>query len=292
MAIIAKEVKAKEQERKNQEREERLAEIKSAKEEKILEAKKNKCEQGNKKICFDLYKGFDAEDAMAIFYVNKACELGHTEACKIVHDQKQAELEVALLKVREDECNRQQYLIQQRQQQIEQQQEAESKARMFQGLSNAAQQMGNAISGSNSQQESPTQQNYNYQAPQPTASKIGTSVRKGPNNVCNCHGYAGVGGPCYDGPGGAAYSGIGGPAYAGVGGPCYDGVGGPAYSGVGGPAYKGVGGAAYDGVGGPAYDGVGGPAYSGVGGPCYAGPGGPCYSGVGGTGKNCPAICK
>ena len=73
-----------------------------------------------------------------------------------------------------------------------------------------------------------------------------------PNNVCNCKGYAGVGGPCY--------AGVGGPAYAGVGG--------------------------------PAYDGVGGPAYDGVGGPCYAGVGGPCYSGIGGSGKSCPAICK
>ena len=73
-----------------------------------------------------------------------------------------------------------------------------------------------------------------------------------PNNVCNCKGYAGVGGPCY--------AGVGGPAYAGIGG--------------------------------PAYDGVGGPAYDGVGGPCYAGVGGPCYSGIGGSGKSCPAICN
>ena len=69
-------------------------------------------------------------------------------------------------------------------------------------------------------------------------------------NVCNCKGYAGVGGPCYAGVGGAAYSGVGGPAYTGVGGACYAGVGGPKYDGVGGPAYKGVGGPAYDGVGG------------------------------------------
>ena len=39
---------------------------------------------------------------------------------------------------------------------------------------------------------------------------------------CNCHGYAGFGGPCYDGFGGPAYAGFGGPAYAGFGGPCYD----------------------------------------------------------------------
>lgn len=105
-----------------------------------------------------------------------------------------------------------------------------------------------------------------------------------PNNVCNCKGYDGVGGPCYGGVGGLAYSGVGGPAYAGVGGPCYAGVGGPEYDGVGGPRY--------DGVGGPAYDGVGGPAYDGVGGACYAGVGGPCYSGIGGTGASCPAVCK
>ncbi len=166
------------------------------------------------------------------------------------------------------------------------------RANLFQGLSKASQQMGNALSGSNYQQESPTTQNYNDQTSPKSFSNSGTSTHKGPNNVCNCKGYAGVGGPCYDGPGGAAYSGVGGPAYAGPGGPCYDGVGGAAYSGVGGPAYKGVGGPAYDGVGGAAYDGVGGPAYSGVGGPCYAGPSGPCYSGVGGTGKNCPAVCK
>lgn len=46
------------------------------------------------------------------------------------------------------------------------------------------------------------------------------------NDVCNCHGYSGVGGPCYAGVGGAAYAGVGGPAYAGVGGACYSGVGG------------------------------------------------------------------
>ena len=31
-------------------------------------------------------------------------------------------------------------------------------------------------------------------------------------NICNCKGYAGVGGPCYAGPGGLAYDGLGGPA--------------------------------------------------------------------------------
>ena len=45
-------------------------------------------------------------------------------------------------------------------------------------------------------------------------------------DVCNCKGYAGPGGPCYDGPGGPAYKGPGGPAYAGAGGPCYAGPGG------------------------------------------------------------------
>ena len=46
---------------------------------------------------------------------------------------------------------------------------------------------------------------------------------------CNCHGYAGFGGPCYDGFGGPAYAGFGGPAYAGFGGPAYAGFGGPCY---------------------------------------------------------------
>ena len=46
---------------------------------------------------------------------------------------------------------------------------------------------------------------------------------------CNCHGYAGFGGPCYDGFGGPAYDGFGGPAYAGFGGPAYAGFGGPCY---------------------------------------------------------------
>lgn len=40
------------------------------------------------------------------------------------------------------------------------------------------------------------------------------------NNVCNCKGYDGPGGPCYAGPGGDAYDGPGGPAYSGPGGPC------------------------------------------------------------------------
>ena len=31
-------------------------------------------------------------------------------------------------------------------------------------------------------------------------------------DVCNCKGYAGVGGPCYAGVGGAAYAGVGGAA--------------------------------------------------------------------------------
>ena len=48
----------------------------------------------------------------------------------------------------------------------------------------------------------------------------------GQRDACNCHGYAGIGGPCYDGIGGPAYAGIGGPAYAGIGGPCYSGIGG------------------------------------------------------------------
>ena len=111
-------------------------------------------------------------------------------------------------------------------------------------------------------------------------------------DVCNCKGYAGPGGPCYDGPGGAAYKGPGGPAYAGPGGPCYPGPGGPAYPGPGGPKYDGPGGPRYDGPGGKAYDGPGGPAYSGPGGACYAGPGGPCYSGPGGDGKSCSSVCK
>lgn len=111
-------------------------------------------------------------------------------------------------------------------------------------------------------------------------------------SICNCKGYAGPGGPCYNGPGGAAYDGPGGPAYRGAGGACYAGPGGPEYDGPGGPAYNGPGGALYDGPGGPAYDGPGGPAYSGPGGACYAGPGGPCYSGPGGSGKQCPAVCK
>jgi hypothetical protein len=63
---------------------------------------------------------------------------------------------------------------------------------------------------------------------------------------CNCHGYAGFGGPCYDGFGGPAYAGFGGPAYAGLGGPCYSGFGGPRYDGFGGPAYAGFGGPCYD----------------------------------------------
>jgi hypothetical protein len=54
------------------------------------------------------------------------------------------------------------------------------------------------------------------------------------NDVCNCKGHAGVGGPCYAGVGGAQYDGVGGPQYKGAGGPKYDGVGGPAYDGVGG----------------------------------------------------------
>lgn len=112
-----------------------------------------------------------------------------------------------------------------------------------------------------------------------------------PNNVCNCKGYSGPGGPCYDGPGGAAYDGPGGPAYSGPGGACYAGPGGPEYNGPGGNAYDGPGGPRYNGPGGPAYDGPGGPAYSGPGGTCYAGPGGPCYSGPGGTGQQCPAVC-
>ena len=85
-----------------------------------------------------------------------------------------------------------------------------------------------------------------------------------PNNVCNCKGYAGPGGPCYAGPGGPAYDGPGGPAYSGPGGPCYAGPGGSQYGGAGGPAYSGPGGPRYDGPGGPAYDGAGGPAYSGA----------------------------
>jgi hypothetical protein len=58
-------------------------------------------------------------------------------------------------------------------------------------------------------------------------------------DACNCHGYAGPGGPCYSGPGGAAYDGPGGPAYSGPGGPCCAGPGGPRYGGPGGQAYSG-----------------------------------------------------
>ena len=46
------------------------------------------------------------------------------------------------------------------------------------------------------------------------------------DRVCNCIGYRGPGGPCYDGPGGPAYDGPGGPCYTGPGGPCYTGPGG------------------------------------------------------------------
>lgn len=123
----------------------------------------------------------------------------------------------------------------------------------------------------------------------PSMGALGGQV---PNNVCNCKGYAGPGGPCYAGPGGPAYDGPGGPAYSGPGGACYDGPGGPEYNGPGGQAYDGPGGPRYRGPGGPAYDGPGGPAYSGPGGPCYAGPGGPCYSGPGGSGHQCPAVCQ
>jgi len=45
------------------------------------------------------------------------------------------------------------------------------------------------------------------------------------NDVCNCKGYDGPGGPCYAGPGGPAYAGPGGPAYDGPGGHCYSGPG-------------------------------------------------------------------
>ena len=45
-----------------------------------------------------------------------------------------------------------------------------------------------------------------------------SSVSATSNDICNCKGYAGVGGPCY--------AGVGGPCYAGVGGPCYSGIGG------------------------------------------------------------------
>ena len=61
-----------------------------------------------------------------------------------------------------------------------------------------------------------------------------TSMSSMSNDICNCKGYAGVGGPCYGGVGGPAYDGVGGPAYDGVGGACYAGVGGPCYSGIGG----------------------------------------------------------
>ena len=120
----------------------------------------------------------------------------------------------------------------------------------------------------------------------------GRTTNPVPNNVCNCKGYAGKGGPCYAGAGGPVYAGQGGPAYAGKGGPCYAGAGGPQYAGQGGPGYAGKGGPRYAGQGGPEYAGQGGPAYAGKGGPCYAGAGGPCYSGQGGLGSNCPSICK
>ncbi len=126
-----------------------------------------------------------------------------------------------------------------------------------------------------------------------------------PNNVCNCKGYAGLGGPCYAGAGGPAYRGPGGPAYRGPayrgpggpayrgpGGPCYSGPGGSQYAGEGGPGYSGPGGPRYSGPGGPEYSGPGGSAYRGPGGPCYAGSGGPCYAGLGGSGANCPSVCK
>ena len=57
-------------------------------------------------------------------------------------------------------------------------------------------------------------------------------------DVCNCKGYAGIGGPCFAGIGGPANSGIGGPAYDGIGGPCFAGIGGPCYSGIGGTGKK------------------------------------------------------
>ena len=63
----------------------------------------------------------------------------------------------------------------------------------------------------------------------PTTSPSSNPIRPGitgQRDACNCHGYAGIGGPCYDGIGGPAYAGIGGPAYAGIGGPCYSGIGG------------------------------------------------------------------
>jgi hypothetical protein len=71
-------------------------------------------------------------------------------------------------------------------------------------------------------------------------------------DVCNCKGYAGIGGLCYSGLGGPAYAGPGGPAYAGIGWPCYKEIGGKKYDGIGGS----------------------------------------CYSGIGGSGKKCPDICK
>ena len=73
-----------------------------------------------------------------------------------------------------------------------------------------------------------------YTGNQGTHKQYGAKAKSSQINPCNCVGYAGLGGPCYDGLGGPAYDGLGGPAYSGLGGPCYDGLGGPCYSGLGG----------------------------------------------------------
>lgn len=124
------------------------------------------------------------------------------------------------------------------------------------------------------------------------------------DDICNCKGYAGPGGPCYAGLGGPAYAGLGGPAYAGPGGPCAAGavrkqdLTRPVDSGPGGRdritrdiRESGSGGNAYSGQGAP-YGGPGGAASNRPGGSCYAGIGGPCFYNGPRNFVNCPSSCR
>lgn len=113
------------------------------------------------------------------------------------------------------------------------------------------------------------------------------------DDVAECRGYRGAGGPCSYGPGGGLHAGARGGRSRAPGGGLHSGPGGGLHTGPGGGMHTGPGGGLYSGPGGGLYPGPGGGIYPG---PRtedgYQGPWGPCITGVLGRRwmqENCPS---
>lgn len=100
-AKIAREEREEKTRLAKEEKEAQIAEAKKNKEEQVYNAKIKKCENGNAKLCWDLYILEKASNKIteSALYLEKACSFGHKKACEVALHQKEIETKDAIVKI-------------------------------------------------------------------------------------------------------------------------------------------------------------------------------------------------